>query len=59
MAETLSIGGCNNSFTLKMALRSTFLNIAPQTGKTPPACKFLANANKRQDTACCDYAGGG
>ena len=39
-------GGCKNSFTLKMAPRSTFFNMAPQPGKTNPACKFLSNAKQ-------------
>ena len=47
------IGGCKNSFSLKMTLPSTFFNIAPQTGKTTSACKFLSNTNKCQDTAFC------
>ena len=47
------IGGCKNSFTLKMAHRNAVFNIALQAGKTIPTCCFLPNADKCTETAFC------
>ena len=46
-------GGCKNSFTLKRHSEVPFFNIAPQTGKTTPAYKFLSNTTKRPDAVFC------
>ena len=47
------IGGGKNSFTFKRHSEVPFFNIAPQTGKTTPACKFLSNTTKRPDAVFC------
>ena len=53
MPEFLSYRKVQKFLYPQKALRSTFLNIAPQNGKINPACKFLSNTNKCQDTAFC------